>query len=191
MTLRKVIRPRADLDIEEQFKYLSRQSRETAIRFLRAVYATIDDLTAAPELGGIWQSPEPRLAGVRVLASTRLQEPPDILSAYERIGRVPSGVARCATCVMRSARVSPMCRTFNRGIVPPAGRTTRTACACLVASGSTGGDHLIVVVLGAGPGDARYTDARALFQWAWQQLALPGNLKGEKRVRTNSNAESL
>ncbi len=66
MTLRKVIRPRADLDIEEQFKYLSRQSRETAVRFLRAVYATIDDLTAAPQLGGIWQSPEPRLAGVRV-----------------------------------------------------------------------------------------------------------------------------
>lgn len=47
--------------------------------------------------------------------------------------------------------------------------TTRAAGACLVASGSRGGDRLIVVVLGASPSDARYTDARALFQWAWQQ----------------------
>jgi D-alanyl-D-alanine carboxypeptidase (penicillin-binding protein 5/6) len=49
--------------------------------------------------------------------------------------------------------------------------TTNAAGACLVASGTKGGDHLIVVVLGASPSDARYTDARALFQWAWDQRA--------------------
>ncbi len=49
--------------------------------------------------------------------------------------------------------------------------TTNAAGACLVASGTMGGDHLIVVVLGTSPSDARYTDARALFNWAWQQRA--------------------
>jgi D-alanyl-D-alanine carboxypeptidase (penicillin-binding protein 5/6) len=49
--------------------------------------------------------------------------------------------------------------------------TTNAAGACLVASGSKGGDRLIVVVLGASPSDARYTDSRALFQWAWQKRA--------------------
>ena len=57
--------------------------------------------------------------------------------------------------------------------------TTRAAGACLVASGSKGGDHLIVVVLGAGPSDARYDDARPLFNWAWQQRAA-GKPKGQK-----------
>ncbi len=55
--------------------------------------------------------------------------------------------------------------------------TTRAAGACLVASGANGGDRLIVVVFGASPSDARYTDARALFQWAWQQRAA-GKPKG-------------
>jgi serine-type D-Ala-D-Ala carboxypeptidase (penicillin-binding protein 5/6) len=60
--------------------------------------------------------------------------------------------------------------------------TTKAAGACLVASGSKGDDHLIVIVLGASPSDARYVDARALFKWGWQQRA-PGkpNLKGEKQ----------
>jgi serine-type D-Ala-D-Ala carboxypeptidase (penicillin-binding protein 5/6) len=49
--------------------------------------------------------------------------------------------------------------------------TTSAAGACLVASGSKNGDHLIVVVLGASPSDARYTDARALFKWAWEKRA--------------------
>jgi D-alanyl-D-alanine carboxypeptidase (penicillin-binding protein 5/6) len=49
--------------------------------------------------------------------------------------------------------------------------TTNAAGACLVASGSKGADHLIVVVLGASPSDARYDDTRSLFQWAWQQRA--------------------
>ncbi len=56
--------------------------------------------------------------------------------------------------------------------------TTRAAGACLVASGSKGGDHLIVVVLGAGPGDGRYDDAHALFNWAWQKRT-PGKPRNE------------
>jgi D-alanyl-D-alanine carboxypeptidase (penicillin-binding protein 5/6) len=48
---------------------------------------------------------------------------------------------------------------------------TNAAGACLVASGTKGGHRPIVVVLGASPSDARYDDARALFNWAWQQRA--------------------
>jgi D-alanyl-D-alanine carboxypeptidase (penicillin-binding protein 5/6) len=45
--------------------------------------------------------------------------------------------------------------------------TTRAAGECLVASGRRGGDHLIVVILGASSTEARYADARNLFRWAW------------------------
>ena len=49
--------------------------------------------------------------------------------------------------------------------------TTTGAGACLVASGRSGDDHLIVVILGAPSSDARYVDARNLFRWAWHQRA--------------------
>jgi D-alanyl-D-alanine carboxypeptidase (penicillin-binding protein 5/6) len=45
--------------------------------------------------------------------------------------------------------------------------TTQAAGNCLVASGRRGGDHLIVVVLGASSSDGRYADARNLFRWGW------------------------
>ncbi len=47
--------------------------------------------------------------------------------------------------------------------------TTNAAGACLVASGRRGDGHLIVVVLGATAPDARYSDARNLFRWAWRR----------------------
>lgn len=47
--------------------------------------------------------------------------------------------------------------------------TTTPAGACLVASGRRGPDHVIVVVLGSTSSDARYTDARNLFRWAWRE----------------------
>jgi serine-type D-Ala-D-Ala carboxypeptidase (penicillin-binding protein 5/6) len=47
--------------------------------------------------------------------------------------------------------------------------TTTPAGACLVASGRRGSDHVIVVVLGSTSSDARYTDARNLFRWAWRE----------------------
>jgi D-alanyl-D-alanine carboxypeptidase (penicillin-binding protein 5/6) len=47
--------------------------------------------------------------------------------------------------------------------------TTTPAGACLVASGQRGKDRLIVVILGSAAGEARYTDARNLFRWAWLQ----------------------
>jgi D-alanyl-D-alanine carboxypeptidase (penicillin-binding protein 5/6) len=47
--------------------------------------------------------------------------------------------------------------------------TTDAAGACLVACGQREGSELIVVVLGSVASDARYTDARNLFRWAWRQ----------------------
>jgi D-alanyl-D-alanine carboxypeptidase (penicillin-binding protein 5/6) len=48
--------------------------------------------------------------------------------------------------------------------------TTNAAGACLVAQGSRGDDRVIAVVLGSTSADARYTDARNLFRWAWTAL---------------------
>jgi D-alanyl-D-alanine carboxypeptidase (penicillin-binding protein 5/6) len=47
--------------------------------------------------------------------------------------------------------------------------TTTPAGACLVSLGERGDERLICVVLGATSSDARYTDTRNLFRWAWQQ----------------------
>lgn len=47
--------------------------------------------------------------------------------------------------------------------------TTTPAGACLIASGRRGTDHLLVVVLGSTASDARYTDTRNLFRWAWRE----------------------
>ena len=47
--------------------------------------------------------------------------------------------------------------------------TTGAAGACLVACGERDGRELIVVILGSTASDARYTDARNLFRWAWSR----------------------
>lgn len=46
--------------------------------------------------------------------------------------------------------------------------TTTAAGYCLVGSARRGGEHRIVVVLGATSNDSRYTDTRNLFRFAWQ-----------------------
>lgn len=52
--------------------------------------------------------------------------------------------------------------------------TTNAAGACLVAHGNRDGRQLFVVVLGSSCSDARYTDARNLFRWAWKEQAAGG-----------------
>jgi D-alanyl-D-alanine carboxypeptidase (penicillin-binding protein 5/6) len=47
--------------------------------------------------------------------------------------------------------------------------TTDAAGACLVACGERDGREVVVVILGSTSSDARYTDARNLFRWAWSQ----------------------
>ncbi|MEZ6115914.1 MAG: peptidoglycan-binding protein [Pirellulaceae bacterium] len=48
--------------------------------------------------------------------------------------------------------------------------TTDAAGACLVSYGQREDRNVIVVVLGSSSSDARYTDSRNLFRWAWQNL---------------------
>ncbi len=47
--------------------------------------------------------------------------------------------------------------------------TTSAAGACLVSSCRRGDDHLIAVVLGSTSSDARYSDTKSLYEWAWPQ----------------------
>ena len=47
--------------------------------------------------------------------------------------------------------------------------TTTSAGCCLVASGHRGKGHLLSAVLGSKASEDRYTDTRALFEWAWSQ----------------------
>ncbi len=49
--------------------------------------------------------------------------------------------------------------------------TTMQAGNCLVASGHRGSAHLISAVLGSTADNDRYTDTRALFDWAWPAIA--------------------
>jgi D-alanyl-D-alanine carboxypeptidase (penicillin-binding protein 5/6) len=51
--------------------------------------------------------------------------------------------------------------------------TTTAAGACLVSYGTRGDRSLIVVVLGAVAAEARYTDTRNLFRWAWNGATTP------------------
>ena len=47
--------------------------------------------------------------------------------------------------------------------------TTSAAGACLVSAGRRGDDQLLIVVLGSTSSDARYTDTRNLYRWAWNK----------------------
>ncbi|MEZ6059638.1 MAG: serine hydrolase [Planctomycetaceae bacterium] len=49
--------------------------------------------------------------------------------------------------------------------------TTDDAGACLVSQAERNGTRLLMVVLGSTSSDARYTDSRNLYRWAWQQLS--------------------
>ncbi len=50
--------------------------------------------------------------------------------------------------------------------------TTDAAGACLVSSAIRNDRHLIVVVLGSKSSEARYTDTRNLYRWAWNELGI-------------------
>jgi D-alanyl-D-alanine carboxypeptidase (penicillin-binding protein 5/6) len=52
--------------------------------------------------------------------------------------------------------------------------TTGAAGSCLVSTAQRDGQRLIVVVLGSTSTDARYTDTRNLFRWAWKDLLKTG-----------------
>jgi toxin ParE1/3/4 len=61
------VSPAADRDMDDQADYLATEaSLETALRFYDAAAATFGKLAQMPGLGEQWDSPNPRLAGLRV-----------------------------------------------------------------------------------------------------------------------------
>jgi D-alanyl-D-alanine carboxypeptidase (penicillin-binding protein 5/6) len=63
--------------------------------------------------------------------------------------------------------------------------TTNAAGACLVSTGERKERRIMVVVLGATSSDARYTDSRNLYRWAWKDLL---KLNGEAAKHPTNTA---
>ena len=63
---RAIFQPRAELDIDEQYLYLGRQSSELADRFIRQVELTAAALLDSPDAGIRWSSIHNRLTDLLV-----------------------------------------------------------------------------------------------------------------------------
>ncbi len=57
--------PRAEQDLIGHYAYIGEHDPRAADRFLRAAEAAFQRLARLPGLGRAWESPRPRLAGVR------------------------------------------------------------------------------------------------------------------------------
>lgn len=67
MANKPVLRARlAELDLEGHVDYLARQSQSVALRFIDAADHAYERLRESPEIGGVWNFENPRLAGIRV-----------------------------------------------------------------------------------------------------------------------------
>ncbi len=58
-------RLRAAQDVEQIADYLAADSLEVAIRFVQNTEATIHEISESPQLGGLFESGVPELAGLR------------------------------------------------------------------------------------------------------------------------------
>jgi toxin ParE1/3/4 len=68
MTPGFTILPAADRDLDDHATYLWREAGiETALRFYDGAAATFESLARTPGIGAPWDSPNPGLAGMRVL----------------------------------------------------------------------------------------------------------------------------
>lgn len=65
MKRRLVIRPRAKADLDEQSRYIARDSLDAALRFLDAAESAFDRLQALPEIGRSRKFQHPALSNVR------------------------------------------------------------------------------------------------------------------------------
>jgi toxin ParE1/3/4 len=62
---RLVIRPRAKADLDEQSRYIARDSLDAALRFLDAAESAFDRLRSLPEIGKGRKFQNPALSNVR------------------------------------------------------------------------------------------------------------------------------
>jgi toxin ParE1/3/4 len=65
MTRRIVIRPKASLDLDEQFAYIAENNFNAALSFFDATRQTFSQLAQLPSIGGVYNAKNPRLAGLR------------------------------------------------------------------------------------------------------------------------------
>jgi toxin ParE1/3/4 len=63
----------AERDLEVCAEYIRRDKPRSALRFLRAARTTMDRLLAMPEMGSLYESDEPELAGVRYFPVSRFR----------------------------------------------------------------------------------------------------------------------
>jgi toxin ParE1/3/4 len=66
MKRRILKKPQVEDDLIAHFSHIARDKVEPAERFLRVAEESFDRLGADPLLGAKWESPLPRLAGIRV-----------------------------------------------------------------------------------------------------------------------------
>jgi toxin ParE1/3/4 len=59
-------RPRVKADLAGHYAYIAQDKAAPAERFLRVAEAAFELLARMPTIGTAWDSPDPRLAGVRV-----------------------------------------------------------------------------------------------------------------------------
>jgi toxin ParE1/3/4 len=65
--MRRVVRktPRAEQDLLDHYTYIGERNPRAADRFLQAAKEAFARLARLPGMGRAWESPSPRLAGVR------------------------------------------------------------------------------------------------------------------------------
>lgn len=65
MSRRILIRPKASLDLDDLFDYISQNNFDAALRFFDAARQTIAQLAQTPGMGSPYSIAHPRLAGLR------------------------------------------------------------------------------------------------------------------------------
>ena len=65
MTRRILIRPRASIDLDEQFAYIAEDNFDAALNFFDAARQTFSQLAQLPSIGSIYEVKNPRLVGLR------------------------------------------------------------------------------------------------------------------------------
>ena len=65
MTRRIVIRPKASVDLDEQFAYIADSNFDAALSFFDATRQTFSQLARLPGIGSVYNVKNPRLVGLR------------------------------------------------------------------------------------------------------------------------------
>jgi toxin ParE1/3/4 len=65
MTRRIIIRPKASVDLDEQFAYIAEGNLDAGLSFFDATRQTFSQLAQLPSIGSVYNVRNPRLVGLR------------------------------------------------------------------------------------------------------------------------------